>query len=63
MTRPTLEERYDEQIAERMLTLSNEMAGLPQYLWAAPVLRSRCCESEVDVVPGTVGVAADGSAP
>lgn len=32
MTRPTLEERYDERIAERMLTLGNDMAGLPQYL-------------------------------
>lgn len=32
MSRPTLVERYDAQIAERLITLGNEMPGLPQYL-------------------------------
>ncbi len=32
MARLTLEERYDSTIAERMITLGNQMPGLPQYL-------------------------------
>lgn len=32
MARLTLEERYDKTIAERMITLGNQMPGLPQYL-------------------------------
>lgn len=32
MSRLTLQERYDQQIADRMISLGNQMPGLPQYL-------------------------------
>lgn len=32
MARPTIEERYDEQVALRMLSFSNQMPGFPAYL-------------------------------
>ena len=57
----------DFKQTERIWSLSRgKLNGPPPRAlanWPDPVSRSICCESRVDVVAGTVGVAADGRSP
>ncbi|WP_354700465.1 hypothetical protein DSM112329_00743 [Paraconexibacter sp. AEG42_29] len=51
MARPTIADRYDEKIAQRMLDYSNQMPGLPAYL-GVKLLRFApgLLEAEADLV-------------